>query len=58
MENFEIDKYAIVMLMNMQFSLFDGVLQLNLSKEKSLRCMDTMGEFITLGWKTLFEKYL
>lgn len=58
LENFDIDRHAIVMLMNMQFSLFDGVLQLNLSKEKSLKCMDTMGEFITLGWKNLFEKYL
>ena len=58
LEDFEIDKNVISMLMKNQFSLFNGLLGLNLEKEKALKCLESMEEFISLGWKNLFEKYM
>ena len=58
LEDFAIDRNAISMLMNMQFSLFEQVINLELNKEDAKKCINTLDDFIVYGWKNLFEKYL
>lgn len=58
LEDFDVDKHAISMLMKNQFSLFNGLLELDVSKEKAGKCLATMEDFMSFGWKNLFEKYM
>ena len=54
----EFDADGIEFLLSEQFHYYKKILEKGFSKERAVRCMKTVENFLEAGWRNLFEKIL
>ena len=58
MARHEIDYDGVELILCEQFRYYRLILEKGFDKERAMRCMTTVEEFLDAGWKSIFEKLL